>query len=51
VWVEDPDGNSWKVFVVKGDAAIMEKQTSKAGCCVPGAGAGTETKAGGGCCG
>ena len=27
VWVEDPDGNSWEVFVVKGDVAVMEKQT------------------------
>lgn len=23
VWVEDPDGNSWEVFVVKRDAAVM----------------------------
>ena len=23
VWVEDPDGNAWEVFVVKGDAAVM----------------------------
>src|SRR5207248_1479317 len=32
VWVLDPDGNSWEVFVVKGDAAVMEKQAG-AGCC------------------
>lgn len=35
VWVEDPDGNAWEVFVVKGDASVMEQQTSKQGCCVP----------------
>src|SRR5947209_8138142 len=23
VWVEDPDGNAWEVFVVKGDAPTM----------------------------
>lgn len=46
VWVEDPDGNAWEVFVVKGEAAVMgeaptlgednaEKPASGAGCCVP----------------
>ena len=35
VWVEDPDGNAWEVFVVKGDVAVIEKQTSAGGCCVP----------------
>lgn len=35
VWVEDPDGNSWEVFVVKGEADVMEKTPSKAGCCAP----------------
>jgi len=33
VWVVDPDGNAWEVFVVKGEAAIM-RDTSSA-CCVP----------------
>jgi len=33
VWVEDPDGNAWEVFVVKGEAAVM-RDTSSA-CCVP----------------
>lgn len=33
VWVEDPDGNSWEVFVVKADAPVMKADTS--GCCVP----------------
>ena len=35
VWVADPDGNAWEVFVVKGEAAVMEKQTSAEGCCAP----------------
>lgn len=39
VWVEDPDGNSWEVFVVKGDAAVMgEAPVMKADtseCCAP----------------
>ncbi len=41
VWVEDPDGNAWEVFVVKGEAAVMgegpvlEKQAGGAACCVP----------------
>ena len=39
VWVEDPDGNAWEVFVVKGDTAEMGTGlpgigTSSA-CCVP----------------
>ncbi len=43
VWIEDPDGNSWEVFVVKGDADVM-KGTAAApmtppccdpGCCTP----------------
>lgn len=33
VWVEDPDGNSWEVFVVKGDAPVMKADTSE--CCAP----------------
>jgi len=33
VWVEDPDGNMWEVFVVKGDSAKLRvDQTS---CCAP----------------
>jgi catechol 2,3-dioxygenase-like lactoylglutathione lyase family enzyme len=51
VWVEDPDGNSWEVFVVKGDSATMEKQISKSGCCVPSVQGGTDSKSGGGCSG
>ena len=35
VWVEDPDGNLWEVFVVKGDAAAMGDAPAKAAspCC------------------
>lgn len=33
VWIEDPDGNSWEVFVVKGDAPVMREDAST--CCVP----------------
>ena len=43
VWIEDPDGNSWEVFVVKGDADVMgsrpaksEPAKSEAACCAPG---------------
>jgi len=35
VWIEDPDGNAWEVFVVKADAPMMERKTSTAACCVP----------------
>jgi catechol 2,3-dioxygenase-like lactoylglutathione lyase family enzyme len=33
VWIEDPDGNSWEVFVVKADAASMRAESSA--CCAP----------------
>jgi catechol 2,3-dioxygenase-like lactoylglutathione lyase family enzyme len=33
VWIEDPDGNSWEVFVVKGDAPVMKADAST--CCAP----------------
>ncbi len=37
VWTEDPDGNLWEVFVVKGDALVMNEDPVKAaaGCCAP----------------
>lgn len=40
VWIEDPDGNSWEVFVVKGDADVMGSQPAMpskndASCCAP----------------
>lgn len=33
VWVEDPDGNSWEIFVVKADAPVMKADGSS--CCAP----------------
>ena len=39
VWVEDPDGNAWEVFVVKADADVMQDRpqaTSATPCCAPG---------------
>lgn len=33
VWIEDPDGNSWEVFVVKADAPVMRSESSE--CCAP----------------
>ncbi|HVR64355.1 MAG TPA: ArsI/CadI family heavy metal resistance metalloenzyme [Polyangia bacterium] len=33
VWVEDPDGNMWEVFVVKGDSPNMRADQSA--CCAP----------------
>jgi catechol 2,3-dioxygenase-like lactoylglutathione lyase family enzyme len=49
VWVADPDGNEWEVFVVKGDTEQMhdDPAQAKAGCCVPKANATSKT----GCCG
>ena len=48
VWVEDPDGNAWEVFVVKGDAEVMSDRrprrrpsrprhrAARPGCCADG---------------
>ncbi len=45
VWIQDPDGNSWEVFVVKGDAPVMRDapmnmdvpsmQSDPSACCAP----------------
>jgi catechol 2,3-dioxygenase-like lactoylglutathione lyase family enzyme len=35
VWVADPDGNSWEVFVVKGEADVMTTKAEKTSCCGP----------------
>jgi len=54
VWVEDPDGNEWEVFVVKGDTDSMhdDKANAKPACCGALEGAGeAKTKGSGGCCG
>jgi catechol 2,3-dioxygenase-like lactoylglutathione lyase family enzyme len=45
VWVEDPDGNHWEVFVVKADAPIMREPASA--CCAPSS---AEPKARASCC-
>ena len=34
VWIADPDGNEWEVFVVKADTHVMSE--TKAACCAPG---------------
>lgn len=33
VWVSDPDGNEWEVFVVKADSDLMSEKVSA--CCDP----------------
>ena len=38
VWVNDPDGNAWEVFVVKGEADVMTSKKdgeARKGCCAP----------------
>jgi len=36
VWIEDPDGNQWEVFTVKGDAAVMQSTSAAtSACCAP----------------
>ena len=34
VWVEDPDGNMWEVFVVKSDSQTM-RDGKQSACCTP----------------
>jgi catechol 2,3-dioxygenase-like lactoylglutathione lyase family enzyme len=51
VWVQDPDGNEWEVFVVKGDTDTMHDEPKQLGCCAPQAGNVSKAKASGGCCG
>jgi catechol 2,3-dioxygenase-like lactoylglutathione lyase family enzyme len=43
VWINDPDGNAWEVFVVKGDAEVMQGREGESAtgcattaCCSPG---------------
>jgi hypothetical protein len=47
----DPDGNSWEVFVAKGETSTMEKLICKSGRCVPNVQGAPDAKASGGCCG
>lgn len=35
VWVEDPDGNAWEVFVVKGDVKELPLLGGPGACCAP----------------
>ncbi|HTU57880.1 MAG TPA: hypothetical protein VMF89_05590, partial [Polyangiales bacterium] len=48
VWIEDPDGNEWEVFVVKGEVDAMACETTTSGCCVSNQAAKQQTKS---CCG
>jgi catechol 2,3-dioxygenase-like lactoylglutathione lyase family enzyme len=36
VWIEDPDGNEWEVFVVTADADTMHAAPAETACCAPG---------------
>jgi catechol 2,3-dioxygenase-like lactoylglutathione lyase family enzyme len=47
VWVEDPDGNSWEVFVVKADSPLMSETRST--CCAPVSTKPVGARANGGC--
>jgi catechol 2,3-dioxygenase-like lactoylglutathione lyase family enzyme len=49
VWIEDPDGNSWEVFVVKADAPVMKADASS--CCAPVGISKKQVAATPGCCG
>jgi catechol 2,3-dioxygenase-like lactoylglutathione lyase family enzyme len=51
VWVADPDGNEWEVFVVKADSDKMQDEPEKAttGCCVPGQRSSAAKATAGGC--
>ena len=51
VWVADPDGNDWEVFVVKGETDEMRCEPSTTGSCVPQASDEPKAKTGGSCCG
>ena len=48
VWIEDPDGNSWEVFVVKADASVMMAAGST--CCAPSGESPGGTKSPPSCC-
>ncbi len=52
VWVDDPDGNAWEIFVVLGDAAEhgSKPAEAEAGCCVPSPFTDGSGAAGTGCC-
>jgi catechol 2,3-dioxygenase-like lactoylglutathione lyase family enzyme len=48
VWIEDPDGNSWEIFVVKGEAPVMKAPPSA--CCTPAPTRSVETSTSSACC-
>ncbi len=52
VWIEDPDGNAWEVFVVKDDAPVMKATPSSTSgaCCSPAPAGPAETSAPSACC-
>ena len=50
VWVSDPDGNRWEVFVVL-EADVKDQLYAEAGCCVPEVTGIQLSGAGGGCSG
>jgi len=45
LWVDDPDGNAWELYVRLGDAPV--RASSESTCCVPAADAGPSSS----CCG
>ena len=47
VWVTDPDGNPWEVFVVLADSETRSPGAAQPGCCVP---ATSSVPSGGACC-
>jgi len=56
VWIEDPDGNSWEVFVVKADAPVMKvdapaMKADASSCCAPVGISKKPVAAAPGCCG
>lgn len=54
VWVQDPDGNAWEIFFVKGEAEVMSTTTDSGdACCVPPltSASSLTRKKSGGCCG
>jgi catechol 2,3-dioxygenase-like lactoylglutathione lyase family enzyme len=49
VWVTGPGNEPWEVYVVKGDADVLDKPADSA-CCAPGAEAGSTLQAGSSAC-
>jgi catechol 2,3-dioxygenase-like lactoylglutathione lyase family enzyme len=38
VWVNDPDGNAWEFFVVKGDSTVLTPRPAQESACEPSSG-------------